>query len=159
MKKPFLYVFFFFSRYCSVTTLNIIKIHVNGSTENTNNLFFLSTFFFFCLSASFQPRPRRSFHVACASCKCVVSFFIFFFNYLSAENWSMSKRVKQRPMLYPFHCWAAITKYSGIDVACREETLTETCIAVSLLSQCISIIKNDYLSNLYRKVWIPCDSK
>jgi len=32
-------------------------------------------------------------------------------------------------MLYPFHCWAAIIKYSGVDVACREEKMTSSAIS------------------------------
>lgn len=118
--------------------------------------FLLSSFSAFLPLSSLDPADRSMWRVLHAS---VSSFFSIFFNYLSAENWSMSKRVKQCPMLYPFHCWAAIIKYSGVNVACREEKMTETCIAVSLLLQCISIIKKSYLSNLYRKVWIFCDSK
>lgn len=118
--------------------------------------------FYFLLFLPFCLFPASTSQIVpCGVCFMQVCrlFFSIFFNYLSAENWSMSKRVKQRPMLYPFHCWAAIIKYSGVDVACREQKMTETCIAVSLLLQCISIIKKSYLFNLYRKVQILCDSK
>jgi len=55
-------------------------------------------------------------------------------------------------MLYPFHCWAAIIKYSGVDVACREEKMTSS--AISNFVVVAFAIKETYMSNCNCKLWM-----